>query len=410
MAGQVAGEGLLLLEGEEHKQAKKAFAHSFQPQRVNNVYPMFYKMASKMQDWVGQQAKDDPESRASVLKPVSAATLDAVGQWAYSKDFKALSNPRERFPRSYVEMLKMTPRGQFFLSLVALIDPWVMKLPVRAAKTITGVVQFVIKTSAEIVDEREKLFEKNKNGEPDSEIPDDMLSSIMKTNHFSHVELINETVHFLAASTETSAGSICWAVHLLSRHMHVQNRLREEIRTDLPSPKMVHDGLVDEDRVSYKVFDNMPYLHAVAKEVFRFHSINSLLWRECVEPATVAGEDITIGTQVVFSPWAAGRDPKHWGPDARQLRPERWLESPSGGADDSYAFLTFGASARRCIGEQYAYAQFKTFLAALVGKFEFKTMDVTGTDVGTEIGSNYPLTLFKIMDGWKSYVREIDGW
>ncbi|KAF4550301.1 Cytochrome P450-like protein 16 [Elsinoe fawcettii] len=410
MAGQVAGEGLLLLEGDEHKQAKKAFNHSFQPQRINLVYPQFYKMAYHMQNMVSEQLENESaKGQASVLKPVSAATLDAVGQWAYSKDFKALTNPRERFPRSYIEMLKMTPRGQKFLRLIALIGPKAMQLPFRAPKTITGVVQYVIKTSTDIVESREALFEQAKEN-PGVEIPDDMLSSIMKTGHFSHVELINETVHFLAASTETSAGSICWAVHILSRHLDVQARLREEIRTHLPSPAAVANGEVDESRVSYQIFDKMPYLQAVAKEVFRFHSINSLLWREAVEPATIADEHIPVGTKVVFSPWASGRDPAHWGADSRQFKPERWLNSPNGGADDSYAFLTFGAGPRRCIGEQYAYAQFKTFLAALIGRFEFKTLNPQGSDVGMEIGNNYALTLFKIMDGWKTYVKEVEGW
>lgn len=59
-----------------------------------------------------------------------------------------------------------------------------------------------------------------------------------------------------------------------------------------------------------------------------------------------------------------------------------------GGADHAYSFTTFGGEPRRCIGENYA----------------------SGADDGTEIGSNFALTLFKVYEGWQEHVKKIPGW
>ncbi|KAF4553554.1 Cytochrome P450-like protein 57 [Elsinoe fawcettii] len=405
LVGQISNRGLIMQEGDEHRQAKKVLAPAFQPQRVVGVYPEFYKIAAAIQRLVSEQSKQEPRDRVALLRLISAATLQSIGEWAFSEDFEALTNPNARFARSYTELLKTTHRGQKFLWLLAIVGAGIMRLPPRAAKTIKGVVRYINRTSAEIVERRERLLD-----EADRVAPDDMLTHMIRSGRFSHEELARQTQHFLAVSTETSAGSITWAIHLLSRHPDVQARLREEVRVHLPSPHKLVSGEVDDQAVSSQVFDRMPYLHAVMKEVFRFHSITGILWKECVEPTSLVGTEVPVGTKIGFSPWMAGRGPQQWGADSRHFRPERWMNSSSGGANDAYAFLTFGAGPRRCIGEQYAYAQFKTFIAALIGRFEFKTLNLWGTDVGKEIGSDFALTLFKIIEGWETYVEKVEGW
>ncbi|PNS15638.1 Isotrichodermin C-15 hydroxylase [Sphaceloma murrayae] len=406
LANNIANKGLLILEGDEHKVAKKGFAGAFQPQRVSNVYPLFWKVAADLQTCVASELKS---GHSKIVRPVSAAAIDSIGQWGYSKNLEALTNPKARFARSYLGMFKMTPIGQTSLRIAALTDPEiVMSLPLRAAKTITGVMDYVRNFSTEIVKEHACVYEAQREGK--ATMSDDMLSMIMQSDVFNERQLVDQTVHFLAAATETSAGTTCWGIHLLSRHTDVQTRLRQEIRLHLPSPALLRDGRIDADRASAQVFDQMPYLSAVVKEILRFHSINTLLWRECVQKATLAGQEIPPETLVVYSPWAINRSPKHWGPDSKEFKPERWLKDANGGADEANCFLTFGAGPRRCIGEQYAVAQIKSFIAALVGRFEFKPLHENGTDDGEEIGSNYALTLFKIYEGWELAVREVEGW
>ena len=51
-------------------------------------------------------------------------------------------------------------------------------------------------------------------------------------------------------------------------------------------------------------------------------------------------------------PWAINKSKHLWGEDAREFKPERWLQgkdAANGGAE-TLAFLTFGHGPRGCIG------------------------------------------------------------
>ena len=145
------------------------------------------------------------------------------------------------------------------------------------------------------------------------------------------------------------------------------------------------------------------------------------------------------------------RNTRLWGSDAGDFNPDRWLRPRPGergevveiaeakggvggieeadGRDgrDAYAFLTFGGGVRRCIGEQYAKAELRTLLVALVGEFEFLPVEAddgdravrqgrtNGTtdkrkDTGQgEGGDHCAITLFKMVGGVKCRVRRVEA-
>ncbi|KAF5026346.1 hypothetical protein F66182_1554 [Fusarium sp. NRRL 66182] len=426
LANNIAGHGLLILEGEQHKQARKTFNPVFSPAQMKKCFPILWRAAvdtanalpdhtSQTESLIGSHhIKASMHGVASIISLISAASIDMIGRFGFKTEFQTLErfgrgrnkqvseDPKARFGRAYIQMFKTTKRGQLTLRAASLIGPKIaLKLPLRAVKTIDSIMQLVRDTAEDVVAEHERGFDKY-TADPDA----DMLTQIMRTGQFSRQELIEQTVHFFAAATETVVGSTCWAIHVLSRHPDIQERLRREIRESIPSPYHSTDNEIDQSQIH-----SLKYLRAVSNEIFRYHSINTLLWREPVESAVLMGEMIPKGTQIVFSPWALNRDPAHWGPDARTFNPERWMDAPSGGADHKYSFLTFGGGPRRCVGEQYARDQLSCLVASLVGRFEFTPLDgACGTDEGQEIGDNFALTLFKIYSGWKLNVRKVPGW
>lgn len=82
-------------------------------------------------------------------------------------------------------------------------------------------------------------------------------------------------------------------------------------------------------------------------------------------------ESYTIpkGTAIAINAWGAGRSERVWGPDAKEYRPERWLEDQTPGQPG--AFLAFSYGRRACIGKKYAMALLKTVLAHCVRELEF---------------------------------------
>ncbi|KAG4442853.1 hypothetical protein IFR05_001649 [Cadophora sp. M221] len=430
LANNIAGEGLLIQEGEVHKQARKRFNPTFSPAQMRNSFPALWSSTVEAIEALPQHIKQTQMHSVdrslnsslvgvtSILKLVSAASIDMIGQFGFNVKFNSVKSigspkcqppprsqdPKAKFGPAYIQMFKTTRRGQLTLEAASIIGPKLaLKLPIRAVKTIDAIMALVRSTAEDIVVGHEQSLAK---GEGDKLAGDDMLSLLMNTGHFSHRDLVEQTVHFLAAGTETVAASVCWAIHLLSRHPDMQTRLRNEIRENITSPYNAST-----DPVSDSQFRRLRYLNAVVQEVLRYHSINTLLWRELVEPTTIAGVPIPTQTPIVFSPWVLNRDPAHWGPNARCFVPERWLDDPSGGADHPYSFLTFGAGPRRCIGEQYARDELLCLVAGFVGCYEFTPISPgKGTDEGQEIGDDFALTLFKIYEGWELNVEKIPGW
>lgn len=106
--------------------------------------------------------------------------------------------------------------------------------------------------------------------------------------------------------------------------------------------------------------------------MLRFHPPVPFTLRIAARNTSLLGTYMPKGTVVVLSPLATNRNPELWGPDAEVFDPDRWIRSPSGGAESNYALLTFLHGPRSCIGQAFAKAEFACLVAAWVAAFEFE--------------------------------------
>ena len=176
---------------------------------------------------------------------------------------------------------------------------------------------------------------------------------------------------FLAAGHETTATTMAWACLLMCLHPDSQTRLREDIRTNLPSI----DG---DETITAASLEKCHYLHAVCNEVLRLYPAVPFTTREACRDTSILGQYVPKGTKVVLIPWAVNIATSLWGPDADKFNPDRWLgpgKANSGGAESNYAFMTFLHGPRSCIGQSFAKAEFACLLAATIGRFEIKLAD-----------------------------------
>lgn len=71
----------------------------------------------------------------------------------------------------------------------------------------------------------------------------------------------------------------------------------------------------------------MTYVEAVCSEVSRLGSVVPLgIGRGTTEDVKINGYLIPKGTYIIPNLWANHRDSKHWGPDANEFKPERFLD------------------------------------------------------------------------------------
>ena len=84
--------------------------------------------------------------------------------------------------------------------------------------------------------------------------------------------------------------------------------------------------------------------------------------RRVSERTSVCGADLPAGLVLFVSPWSLHHSKRAWGDDAKQWRPERWLEGRTvtavrQDASGHARFLPFSAGIHGCIGAQLAQVQ-----------------------------------------------------
>ncbi|KAK8969151.1 5-epiaristolochene 1,3-dihydroxylase [Platanthera guangdongensis] len=110
----------------------------------------------------------------------------------------------------------------------------------------------------------------------------------------------------------------------------------------------------------------------VIKESLRLHPSGPLPPpRECMKDTNVADYDIPAKARVYVSIWSVGRDPKYWGDDAEDFRPERFENTAVNFKGAHMEFIPFGAGRRICPGISLAMAGVELVYASLLPEFDW---------------------------------------
>lgn len=183
----------------------------------------------------------------------------------------------------------------------------------------------------------------------------DMLSMLVEDTDDDQL-VRDEVMNLLMAGHETTAVGLAWLMERLVRHPDVTARLRE--------------GLDDPQD---------PYRTAVFKETLRVRPVIHNVARKLTEDTEIGGWTLPAGTFVAPAIGPIMCDPRVWGADAAEFRPERWLD----GSAVQSAWLPFGGGARRCIGAVFAQVEMETVCRALLSTVELDT--VAGNDEGNRM-------------------------
>ncbi|KAI9702925.1 MAG: hypothetical protein M1836_008139 [Candelina mexicana] len=392
--GRILGIGILLAEGDEHKVIdssilkskddaeieqvqRKNLMPAFSYRHVKDLYPIFWLKAAEVTQAMAKKVResttsaDEKTSSSAVIEVgdwCSRATLDIIGLAGLGHDFGVIQNPEVELSQAYQKVFKPSRQGQILGVLGLMFPGWIVSnLPIKRNGLIEEAAEMIKKTCRLLIREKKaKLENKEATGV-------DILSVALESGGFTEEDLVNQLMTFLAAGHETTATGTTWAIYLLCKHPEVQKRLREEIRSNLPS---VDDG--NNRQITANDIDHLPYLHAVCNEVLRLYPPVPSLVRQTARDTTIVGQMIPKGTRIMLVPWAINHSKALWGADASEFNPERWMgpgKANSGGAESNYSFMTFLHGPRSCIGQAFAKAEFACLVAAVVGRFEMELED-----------------------------------
>lgn len=190
---RILGDGLIIVEGDEHRFQRKNILPSFSFRHIKELYPVFWNKAVALTDAVTAEVQDDPVIEINHWS--TKVTLDIIGLAALGRDFNALKNSDDPLVATYEEVLEPTMEKTVFFTLHVLgLEHIVKILPWRINEVMRDTTTQLKQICQQL------LTDKKASAKAESEEQQkDILSVMMRSNLFGDDMLIDQLLTFLAA-------------------------------------------------------------------------------------------------------------------------------------------------------------------------------------------------------------------
>jgi cytochrome P450 len=174
-------------------------------------------------------------------------------------------------------------------------------------------------------------------------------------------EVFDEVSLSTFAGFETTSTALSWFIFYMSKHPHVQQKIKDELRANY---------LFSDTPLTQDLLDSLIYVECVVKELLRFAPIASQLAREATRDDIIDGISIKKGDIITIAIQNLHRDPRYWKVDPTQFIPERFLNEDKN--PPQYAYIPFGGGHRACAGQDLAFFELKVAITRLMQRVTFE--------------------------------------
>lgn len=197
----------------------------------------------------------------------------------------------------------------------------------------------------------------------------DLLSAMLsgvdpKTGkHMTDDSIMDNLITFLIAGHETTSGLLSFAMYELLKNPDTYIKAQQEV-----------DSVVGKGPITVDHLAKLPYVSAVLRETLRLDAPIPSFGVEPIEDTLMGGKYPVAKGEVVVNLLAkAHLDPKVFGDDAEQFRPERMLDDEFErlGREFPHCWKPFGNGSRACIGRPFAWQEALLVMAMLLQNFNF---------------------------------------
>lgn len=340
-AKRLLGEGLLTSEGTFHRRQRRLAQPAFHRQRVSSYADVMTEYAVRSSaGWRDREQLDISEEMMRLTLAIVAKTLfDADVEDEAQEIGEALS--------------------VIFSLFNAMLFPFselLEKLPLPQNKRFERAKLRLNETIYRIINERRRSGEDR----------GDLLSMLLMaqdeegTGSMTDEQVRDEVMTLFLAGHETTANALTWTWYLLSQHEEQEARMHAEIE----------EVLGERDKPSFEDVERLRYTEMVLAESMRLYPPAWAIGRLAIKETEVGGYKIAPGSLVLLSQYVMHRDarfyleperfdPERWRPEARESRPQ-------------FAYFPFGAGARRCIGESFAWMEGVLLIATLARSYRMR--------------------------------------
>src|SRR6266513_1830265 len=333
-----ASEGLLTIDGEKHRQQRRAVQPAFHKKQVEGYAAIMEQYTQELlKTWHAGDTVD-------MSRTMQELTLRIVSKCLFSIDLSS----------------QLGPLSDAFDGIIGTSTSMAESLlNIRIDNPITG----YGKRMAAIRQLDMLIYTLLAQRRDDDRDYNDVLSMLMsaQSGEEPQTKLTEKQIHdhiltFLAAGHETTAIALVWTFYLLSQYPQVRIKLQDEIRSVLAGREPTLDDLA-----------RLPYLDWVLYESRRLYPPAWLQMRFVAKETEIDGVKLPVGTLLILSQWVMHRLPEIW-QDAEVFKPERWNPAneqhiPPG------AYFPFGGGPRTWIGMPLAQLEARIILTSILQRY-----------------------------------------
>jgi cytochrome P450 len=320
--GRIFPNGLLLRDGEEHKQHRKIMHAAF-------TRPALRQYLDRMNPMITQGLAGWRDRRAGFLafRAFKELTLDIAASIFVG-----------------VELGPETTRmNGVFEDLVAASMSRV-RLPIPGLEFHRG-----LRGRAFMVEYFRRLIPQRRAGGGD-----DMFSRLCRAEseegaRFTDADVIDHMVFLMMAAHDTTTSTLTSMTYELARHPSWQERLRDESRA------------LGKARLDFDDLEKLEAMTWVMKETLRRYPALPIIPRVALRDFEWEGFRIPKGVMVVASPIHT-HHMEQWWPEPQRFDPERFTPARAEDEKHTHSWVPFGGGAHLCIGYRFAEVQVKSIM------------------------------------------------
>ncbi|KAJ7597102.1 cytochrome P450 [Mycena floridula] len=386
---RVVGHGVLVVEGEKHKQQRKAMNPAFGVPQIRELTSIFVNKSIELRDmWMAQLQSAGGGGSIEVLSWLNRATLDIIGLAGFNYEFNALdpkgapNELNEAFATVFQSSTSFSVLGFLMASVPSLriFEPLFITrrnlMQRRARATMSRIGNQLLN------DSKSALLRSGEKGDSRARdllsllVKDNMAPEIEESQRMSDFDVLSQIATFIVAGHHTTSTATTWALYALAQDHQVQTKLREELLT------------LSTDTPSMEELNSLTYLDYVVRETLRIHSPVPNTLRVAIKDDAIplnkpftdtrgkTHEVIRVrkGDTVYIPILVLNRAKSLWGADAMEFKPDRWASTPEAVTQIPGVWgnvLSFLGGPRACIGYRFTLVEMKALLFVLIRAFEF---------------------------------------
>ncbi|KAL7576510.1 hypothetical protein ACA910_018009 [Epithemia clementina (nom. ined.)] len=397
----IMGKGLIPADPETWSVRRKQIVPAFHQAWLNHMVRLFGKCNEPLLELLNDscQGTNGKTRQVEMETLFCSVALDIIGLSIFNYDFGSVTKESPVIKAVYSALVEaehrsMTPAPYWDLPLANQLVPRLRKFNADL-KLLNEILDKLIHRAKETrsVEDIEELEQRNYDQVKDPSMLRFLVD--MRNADIDNKQLRDDLMTMLIAGHETTAAVLTWALFELTRNPECLKQAQDEIDRVLGND----DTTTTTGRrvPTYQDIKDLKYLRLIVAETLRLYPEPPLLIRRCRTQHDLpagAGREATVirGMDIFIAIYNIHRDERFWPnpdqfdplrftrpysnpdiPDWAGFDPTKWQDTklyPTESAAD-FAYLPFGAGARKCVGDEFATLEATVTLAMVLQQFEF---------------------------------------